>query len=200
MPKEKPVRQTIVIIPEDEELAEVSTFNRRWINRMDRLTDEGKAQEVEATIDGAREWQFDKSLIKLPFARNPREWTADQRQEARERLAAVREAVKASKAPVKKGKVSKAAAPAPTTKTLVKTKAKAPAAPAPKSKVVVHPDRHEIGKMVGGKKLAKVMEEDDETQFAGEDEEEEIEEEAEEEELEEVVVKKAPAKKVIKRH
>lgn len=96
--KEPVVKQTIIVLPQDaDEPAEISTFSRKWINRMNELVEMGLATEMEPAIEGATEFQFDRSLLRMPFYRKPRTWTEEQRDAARERLAGVREAVKASR-------------------------------------------------------------------------------------------------------
>lgn len=101
------VKQTVIMFYEDEDTASVMTANRRWINKMVKLEEQGHAEEVEAALDGHREFEMDKSLIKIPFYRKPRVYTKAQREEARERLAKVREAVHGKptkKKPVRKKK------------------------------------------------------------------------------------------------
>lgn len=186
--KEVDEKRTIIIIPEDGDTASISTFNRKWTNRLVKLEEEGVAEEVATSIEGAREFELPKKLIRIPFNRQPREWTEEQKEEARERLAGVREAVKASKtaAAKKAGKATAVKGKAGTT-TAVATKAVA-AAPA-KGKAKATPPPAPVKK---GKKAAPIIE--DEEDFEDEEGMEDEIEEPEDEELEEVVVK-APAKK-----
>lgn len=181
-PKEIVEKQTIIVIPEDEsELAEISTFNRKWINHMVELAENDLAEEVEASIDGAREFQFDRSLLRMPYYRRPREWTDEQRAVVRDRLAAVRAANLAEKeaAAPKKGK--KAAPAAEPKKTVVTTKVLKTTKPAPKV----------AAKPVTKKKAPEPEPEDEDVE--DEFDEDEIDDDEEEEE----VVVKQP-KKVIK--
>lgn len=101
-------KQTVIVIPSGDGMAGVSTSSAKWIRRMEKLEKAGHAEEVESSVEGSREWECDKKLFRLPFFRKPREWTDEQKEAARERLAGVREAVKASR-----GKVAKKATAAP---------------------------------------------------------------------------------------
>lgn len=91
--------QTIIIIPDDEDLeAAIRTSRRKWINRMEALEKEGLAEEVETEVEGAREWELEQAevTITLPF-RKPRTYTKAQKEAARKRLAKVRAEVQAAK-------------------------------------------------------------------------------------------------------
>jgi len=90
--------QTFIAIDHDEDMVEVSTNDRKWINKMIKLEDEGHAEEVEASIEGNREWEAEIGLFRLPFYRKPRKYTKKQRAEAGKRLAAVRTKVAAQRA------------------------------------------------------------------------------------------------------
>ena len=94
-------KQTVITISEDN-MAEVSTTNRKWLKRLANLTDQGFAEEIESAMIG-KTFRFDAKLLRLPFYREPREYTAEQRNAARDRLAKVREkaATKRAKAAVK---------------------------------------------------------------------------------------------------
>ncbi len=90
--------QTIIAIDHDEDMVEVSTNDRKWINKMIKLEDEGHAEELDASIEGNREWEAEIGLFRLPFYRKPRTYTKAQRKAAGERLAGVREKVAAKRA------------------------------------------------------------------------------------------------------
>lgn len=169
-PKEEIIKQTVIIIPEDDDIATISTYNRKWINKLLKLEEEGHATEVEASEEDAREFELDKSMIRIPFYREPRVYTEEQREAARERLVGVREAVQASK------------------KKLAKKAGKGKAAPAPAPK----------GKPGKPAKKAKVLEPEPEDEIDDEDEDvdDEIEDEIEDEEPE-VVVKRPASKKPV---
>ena len=103
MAKVRTEKRTIIIIPEDpEEFAACNTFDRKWINKFEKHVEEGHAEEVESSVAGAREFEFERSMLRIPFYRKPREWTEDQKEEARERLAGVREAVAKQRLKTKK--------------------------------------------------------------------------------------------------
>jgi hypothetical protein len=90
---------THIIIPEDSsQPAGIATSRRKWINRLEALETQGLAEEVESSVDGAREWEMnqDEVIIMLPF-RKPREMTNKQKEAARKRLAKVRERVAAQR-------------------------------------------------------------------------------------------------------
>jgi len=116
--------ETVIYIPHSrsEEFAEITTNNAKWLRQMEKLVEEGHAEEnMDVEDENYREFSISKKLIRLPFYRKPRTYTAKQRKEAAERLAAVREARMAAKAEeekktVKKSKTSTAkskAKPAP---------------------------------------------------------------------------------------
>ena len=90
--------QTIIVIDHDEDMVEVSTNDRKWINKMIKLEEEGHAEEVEASIEGNREWEAEIGLFRLPYFRKARTYTKKQRAEAGKRLAGVREKVAAQRA------------------------------------------------------------------------------------------------------
>jgi len=90
--------QTIIAIDHDEDMVEVSTNDRKWINKMIKLEEEGHAEELEASIEGNREWEAEIGLFRLPFYRKPRKYTKAQRKAAGERLGKVRAKVAAQKA------------------------------------------------------------------------------------------------------
>lgn len=109
----KKVKETVIIVPNADEMAGILTSSRKWINRLEKLEAAGHAEEVESSVSGAREWEIDKSLIRLPFYRKPRTYTDEEREAARERLVGVRAAVQARReedeeeAPKKKKKAKK---------------------------------------------------------------------------------------------
>lgn len=195
------VRQTVIVIPEDGEgMVQVSAVNRKWINRLEKLESEGRGvTEVATSVSGAREFEVERSLIPLPVYRpGPhRVWTDEEREAARERFAAVREAVKAAKeeeaaAAAKKSKkttAKPAAAPAPAASK--KPAAAVAEAPAPRTGKGRDKPRPEPEPVVKSKKRP-VIEEPEDFEDAEELEEEEF---GEEDEVEEVVVKKPAAKK-----
>jgi hypothetical protein len=86
-------KETVVSIYSDG-MVEIITTSRKWINRMDKLVEEGHAEPVESDAIG-QVYRMDASLFKMPFYRKPREWTEEQKQAARERLAKAREQAKA---------------------------------------------------------------------------------------------------------
>ena len=90
--------QTIIAIDHEEEMVEVSTNDRKWINKMIKLEGEGHAEELEASIEGNREWEAEIGLFRLPFYRKPRTYTKAQRKAAGERLGKVRAKVAAQRA------------------------------------------------------------------------------------------------------
>lgn len=98
MPKTKQERITTVIFNDADSTAEISTGNLKWLHRMDRLVAEGYATEVPVAEGEDRTFEVSKTTLRIPFHRVPRSWTEEQREAARERLAAVREKVKAQRA------------------------------------------------------------------------------------------------------
>jgi hypothetical protein len=90
--------QTFIAIDSDDDMVEVSTDDRKWINKMIKLEAEGHATEVDASIEGNREWEAEIGLFRLPFYRKPRKYTKAQRKAAGERLGAVRAKVAAKRA------------------------------------------------------------------------------------------------------
>jgi len=89
---------TTIMFNDADPDVEICTANRRWINRMEQLVEQGHAEELEPTEKGHRDFAMSKKLIRIPFYRKPREWTEEQREAARERIAGVREAVAAQRA------------------------------------------------------------------------------------------------------
>ncbi len=169
------VRQTVVIIPDrGNGKVEVSTFNKKWQNRMELLVEQGVATEVQTSVEGAREWEMDQSAVHLPGHKaGGRVWTEEQRDAQREaasaRLAAAREErlgrIAAEKAVKAKAELAAAAAaskkgkkkvepepePEPVKANGKKTAAPAKTAPASKTKstpapVVVAPVVARTGK------------------------------------------------------
>lgn len=68
---------TVVTIFSDG-TAEVSTTNRKWANRLEKLQAEDFAQEFDSANMG-RHFVMEASLFRPPFHReNIREWTDDQ--------------------------------------------------------------------------------------------------------------------------
>jgi len=112
--KDQP-KETYIVFNDSDEYAEVTTANRKWINRLTRLVEDGHAEEIEPHVDGARSFVLPKSLIHPPFYRKPREYTKEQIEAARERLAAVRTATQETK-PKKAAKAAAKPAPAPKAK------------------------------------------------------------------------------------
>ncbi len=90
--------QTVVAIDHDEDMVEVSTNDRKWINKMVKLEAEGHATEVDSEIEGNREWEAEIGLFRLPFYRKPRTYTKKQRADAAKRLGSVRKKVAAKRA------------------------------------------------------------------------------------------------------
>ena len=122
----KRVRETVIIVPDDtDEPIGLTTSNAKWIRRMEKLESAGHgAEEVESSVSGAREWELQRDLIRLPFHRNPRTWTDEQKEVARERLVGVRAAVAARRA--EEAEEEEEEAPRPKRKTRVKKKAAPP--------------------------------------------------------------------------
>jgi hypothetical protein len=187
--KQPIVKRTVIVLPDDtDQPAVISTFNRKVINRMERFSEAGVAEEVQSSVPGAREWEFERGMIRFPVYRAAREWTDEQREEARTRLAAVREAVREAKEAATRKATKAAGKKTATVAPAAKLPAKKVAAPAPVSKP---PKR--------GSKVAveeELDDDEDEDVEAEDDDEEEIEDEDEDEE-EEVVVKKPMAKKPV---
>jgi hypothetical protein len=86
-------KETIVTIYTDDTV-EVVTTSTKWSNRMDQLVADGHAEEIETDMTG-KAYRMGADLLKMPFYRKPREWTEEQKQAARERLAKAREQAKA---------------------------------------------------------------------------------------------------------
>lgn len=187
MAKKAP-NQTVCVIDHDDDTLVISTVDRKWINRLSRLETDGHATELEPSIAGTREWELESvSMLRLPFHRATREWTPEQRQAVRERLAGVRDVVKTKETEVAPAKPKKGAKPVAKT-TAAKTDGKVTkptTKPAPTEK-----------KRPGRPPKSFVV--DDETEIPEdelvEDEFEDVEE-LEDDEEEEVIVKKPAGKK-----
>jgi hypothetical protein len=172
----KKVHQTVIICPDNrDEPCGISTANGKFIRKMEAIEAAGRAEEVEASVEGAREWEFDRKMFRMPVNRKSRVYTAAQKKAAIERLAAVRAKVKAAreeaaesegKKPAKKATKTGSAKAAPVKKALPKKSAK----PA------VEEDDEE--------------EDVEEEEIDDEEDEEAEDEEDDDEEEEEVVVKK----------
>lgn len=109
------IRQTVLVIPQGGDRAQLSTFDRKWQNKMAAAVANGFAEEVESSVPGAMEFDFDVALIRLPYTqpRAAREYTEEELEVVRERLAGVRASVLAAKQAAAKKAGKKTAAPAP---------------------------------------------------------------------------------------
>lgn len=190
MVKQHVEKRTVIIIPEDQDaLAAVSTFDRKWVNKFETHVENGHAEEVDSSVPGAREFEFERKMIRIPFHREPRSWTDEEREAARERLVGVRAAVaeQRAEAAAKAAKVAKVTAK--TVKAAIPVKGKAIAVPAPKKAKFVIEDEEEDDDVEEVDELVDEEEVDDDDYY-GEGDEDEDEEE--------VIVKK-PAKKVVQK-
>ena len=88
-------KETVVSVFDDH--AEVVTINRKWINKLDKLVEECHAEEIESDEIG-QAYEMDASMVRIPFFRNPRKYTAAQKKAGLARLAAGREAKAKAKA------------------------------------------------------------------------------------------------------
>ncbi len=89
-----PERETIINFTEAEDMAQIYTCNRKWINRLEKMGFE--ATEEDKT--GGKTFEIPKTAIALPVIRKTRKLTKKQKEEVSERFRLAREA----KAPKKK--------------------------------------------------------------------------------------------------
>lgn len=123
---DKAIRRTVIVLPDDpDQNAGISSYARKVHRKMEGFVQAGVAEEVESSVEGAREWEFARDMVRLPVHRTPREWTDEQKEEARERLQGVRDAVKSAKELASKKLKKTAAAPTPVAKKTFTKKAKA---------------------------------------------------------------------------
>ncbi|KKN24189.1 hypothetical protein LCGC14_0897550 [marine sediment metagenome] len=100
-----PERETIVNFTEAEDLAQIYTCNRKWINRLEKMGFE--ATEEDKT--GGKTFEIPKSAIALPVIRKTRKLTKAQKEEVAKRFRLAREAKDEAKPKPKTKKVKKAA-------------------------------------------------------------------------------------------
>lgn len=143
-------KETVVVFNEADEDAEVSTYNRRWVNRLNELVELEVAEELEDEAEeaGSRTFLMPKRLLFPRKPRKQREWTDEQRAEVGARFAAARE----------EAEEEEEEAPAPKRRARAKAKPKAK----PKAK-----------KRATKRKAVVVEEEDDDYEDFDEEEEEE---------------------------
>ena len=79
-------RETIIRFTERREEAQIYTHNRRMINKLEKMGFEGEESDGETGLT----FEIPKNHVRVQAPGGGREWTSEQREEVRERLAKAR--------------------------------------------------------------------------------------------------------------